>query len=409
MSNVPSILWTPTGPQLPQETDIFNGVQADQNTAFGGNLNLGKSTPQGQLAQSLTAIIGDKNSQIANIVNQINPDYADGAFQDAIGRIYFLTRHPATATTVTCTCTGLSGTTIPDGSGPQGAARVQDASGNIYLCQTGGVIPDSGKIELPFVSQNTGPIQCLAGTVTTIYQAIPGWDTVTNQDDGKQGNLVESRGDFEYRRQQSVAFNAHGSLASIYAAVFALPDVTDVYATENVLDVPIYVGTTGYRLAPHSLYVAVVGGEQDQIANAIWQKKDVGCNTNGSTSMTVLDTTYSYPAPSYTISYEAPPDTPVKFAVQLANNGTLPSRELLEPMIQNAIITAFLGQDGGSRARIGSTIFASRFYAGIAALSPTFEILSVLVGLTTATQNAVTMGIDQHPTISASDITVMLV
>lgn len=398
MTSVPSITWTNTGPQLPQETDILTGVQADQNAAFGGGLNPGLSTPQGQLAQSLTAIIGDKNSQIAYITEQVNPDYADGAFQDAIGRIYFLNRQPATSTVVTCTCTGLSGTVIPVG------ARVQDTSGNIYLCTGAGTIPSTGTIDLEFANQNTGPIPCPMLTVSTIYQSIPGWDTVTNAAAGVLGNVVESRADFEYRRQQSVAINAHGSLQSIYAAVFAVAGVTDVYATENVTDSTVNVGPTSYPLLPHSVYVAVAGGASADIANAIWSKKDVGCNMNGNQSVMVSDTSYSVPQPTYTIKYEQPASTPINFTVQLANNGVPPDYLTL---VQNAIAAAFSGSDGGSRARIGSTLYASRYYPGIAAIGTNIEIVSVQLGTSTPNQNSLTLGIDQVPTIGTITVTLV--
>ena len=97
-TNVPSITFDTTGLVLPEESDILSGVEADLNSAFGGNLSQSLSSPQGQLAQSLTAIIGSNNDTFAYIANQVDPSNASGSFQDAIGRIYFMTRIPATAT-----------------------------------------------------------------------------------------------------------------------------------------------------------------------------------------------------------------------------------------------------------------------------------------------------------------------
>lgn len=127
-TSVPAIQITSTGVVLPAEADILSGVQADQDAAFGGGLNPALNTPQGQLASSLTAIIGDKNAEIAAVVNNINPDVADGRWQDAIGRIYFIDRKPALPTTIQVTCIGLVGAVIPVG------ALVADANGHIYSC-----------------------------------------------------------------------------------------------------------------------------------------------------------------------------------------------------------------------------------------------------------------------------------
>ena len=74
--------------------------------------------------------------------------------------------------------------------------------------------------------------------------------------------------------------------------------------------------------------------------------------------------------------------------------------------IKNAIVAAFNGADGGPRARIGSSIFASRFYAAIAALGNWALIYSVLVGVGTANRTSVLIAIDHVPTVDATDISV---
>lgn len=399
-TNVPAIQFTPAGLVLPAESDILAGVQADQDAAFGGGLNPSLETPQGQLAQSTTAVIGDKNSQIASIVNQVDPAFAAGRMQDAIGRIYFITRKPAVATSVICTCTGLQRVEIPVG------AMAKATDGTVYLCQQQGIIPATGSIDLPFAAQTPGPIACPAGFVTQIYKTIPGWDSVTNAAAGTIGRDVERRADFEYRRQNSVALNAKNSLQSIYAAVFDLDGVLDVYATENNTSSPVTVG--GVSLLPHSIYVAVVGGNAADIARAIWSKKSQGSDYNGNTTQTVVDDSgYNVPYPSYQVTFEVPTPTAILFAVQLANNPNLPSN--IVTLVQDAIIAAFTGADGGTRARVGSTIYASRYYGGITAINPNVSVLSLLLGTATANAPSVTMQINQQPVVQASNISVTLV
>jgi hypothetical protein len=69
-------------------------------------------------------------------------------------------------------------------------------------------------------------------------------------------------------------------------------------------------------------------------------------------------------------------------------------------LITAAITAAFYGTDGGQRARIGSWLFHSRFYAGIAALGSWAQIYSIKVGITTANEDAVLMNVDQMPTLA---------
>ena len=248
--------------------------------------------------------------------------------------------------------------------------------------------------------------------MTQIYKTSPGWDTINNPSDGVLGQDVETQQAFAYRRAQSVALNARGSLPSIYAAVFDVPGVLDVYVFENTTNSTINVGSTSYPLVPHSLYVAAVGGEVQDVANAIWTKKDVGCDYNGNTSATVVDTSgYQQPYPTYTVKYEIPPALPIKFAVQLANDSGLPTN--IVQLVQDAIIAAFNGTNSGTRARIGALLLASTFYPPVINIGNTIgspvSVLSILLGSSTATLTSQLIGIDQAPTVVAGDIDVTLV
>ncbi|MGB3434888.1 baseplate J/gp47 family protein [Achromobacter sp.] len=400
ISKVPRVQFTPEGLVLPNESAILAGVQSDMDAAFGGGLNPALETPQGQLASSTTAVIGAKNNEFARYVNQVDPAFAEGRMQDAIGRIYFLDRKPGTPTAVIATCTGLMGVTIPVG------ARAQAVDGNLYLCTQAGTIPASGRIDLPFACSVDGPVDCAPGALNQIYQAIPGWDSVANADAATVGSHVESRAAFEERRRQSVALNARGSIPAIYANVANVEGVIDAYVTENDLAVPKTVD--GVVLRPHSIWVAVTGGEAADIADAIWRKKSNGSDYNGNTSYTMEDKEgYAYPYPSYVVTWETPAALPVRFAVQLADNPALPSD--IVALTKQAIADAFNGGDGGQRARIGSTIYASRFYAPISVLSPVVSILSLLLGSATPSAASLVVPINRRPTVTAEDISVTLI
>jgi uncharacterized phage protein gp47/JayE len=399
LSSVPKIQFTPAGLVIPAETAVLAGVQDDINAAFGGGLNPALETPQGQLASSQAAIIGDKNNEFALFVNQVDPQYSADRFQDAIARIYFLTRKPATPTSVQATVNGLAGTVIPGGT------LAQDTSGNTYACAGAVTIDATGSVTAEFQNVATGPIPCAAGTLTQVYQAVPGWDTITNAADGTLGSDVESRADFEYRRKNSVALNGTGTPQAIYAEVFALADVLDVYVKDNPTGAAVNTGSTNYPIAAHSVYVAVVGGADADVAAAIWAKKDLGCDTNGNTSATVVDPSgYSYPQPSYTIKFQRPAALAVKFAVQLVNDPSLPSN--IVTLVKNAIIARFNGADGTTRERIGATILASRYYGAVVSVASNVSLISVLIGTSSPTLTQINVGIDQRPTVSAADITV---
>jgi hypothetical protein len=95
--------------------------------------------------------------------------------------------------------------------------------------------------------------------------------------------------------------------------------------------------------------------------------------------------------------------------VQINNLTQLPSNIIA--LVQQAIIESFTGQDGGTTAGINQTLISGRYYANVTAISPYVEILEILLGFTAigATLTSVTLGIDQMPTITASQIAVTLV
>ena len=389
-----------TGVLLPAESAVLAGRQSDIDAAFGGGLDQSLTTPQGQLVSSEAAIIGDCFATFLALANAFDPAYSSGRFQDALGRIYFQTRIPAQSTVVQCACVGAVGTVIPTG------ATAQDTGGNTYVCVAGGTIGATGSLTLSFANAATGPIPCAAGTLTSIYQTVPGWDTITNPADGVLGNLVESRYAFEQRRQQSVAANARDTNAAIQAALLATSGVLDAYVVSNNTSGSLTIG--GVAVPANSIYASVSGGTATAIAAAIFSKKPPGIPTFGPSSSTVTVTSgYVVPYPTYPINFNIAIPTDVLFAVSIVNSVGVPSNATT--LVQNAIISAFAGGDGGPRARIGGTIYATRFVSAIAALGSWAQVISIQIGTGTANANSVLLPINEVPVVSASDIAVTYV
>lgn len=361
-TSVPPIQWTDQGLIVPPESAVLSARQGDINTAFNDNLNPALTTSSGQLASSETACIGQANSAVLFYTTQVDPAFASGRMQDSIGNLYAIQRKPAAPTSVLCTCTGLPNVSIPEG------ALAQDTAGNTYTCVQAGQIGANGTVNLTFANLTPGPIPCPAGTLNLIYQAIPGWDTIINPADGIIGRNTETRSQFEFRRQASVAWQALGSLPSILGAVLEIDGVISAYVTDNFLPIPQIIG--GVLLQSNSLFVCVAGGNANDIAKTIWRKKMPGCGYNGTTTIVVQDTSNGYvqPFPSYNVSFSYAAALQIVMSVTLANSAQVPSNALTS--IQNAIIAAFAGTDGGPPAAgVGQPLFASRFYASIS--SPT--------------------------------------
>lgn len=353
---------TSSGIQVPQASEIKQAFQGVFTNALGSDLSLDDSTPQGVIIDDLTQQKQLDNAQILYFLNQMNPETADGVFQDAIGSIYSLQRKVATSSVVNCVCTGAPGTLIP-GVSSGNPAMAQSVNGDLFQCLIGGTIPSTGTITLQFASVETGEIPVGANTVNSIYNVISGWDTVNNPAAGTVGTEIESRADFEARRKQSLSLNATGSLSSVYAHIFDVPGVTDVFVDEN--DTGSSVTKRGVTLSPHSVYICQNGAtDSEALAEAIYNSKSGGCDTNGTNTCSFTEPITGV---EYTYNYYTPTDTPIYVKVTLGQNISDEAKQEVKEVIQNN----FVGQnnDGYSRITIGTTVYASRFYTAINSLN----------------------------------------
>ena len=360
-----SLTFTTRGVVAPSTASVLQAVTTAWQAAFDNTLNTDAATPQGQLITTQAAIVQDKNAQLLHLANQFDPAQADGIFQDALAAIYFITRHPARATVVQCRCTGLEGTIINGSDASDSPDQVKDVNGNLFACQTSGTIPASGSITLPFAALEAGPLAVEAHSVTRIVQAKPGWDDVDNPAAGVVGRDVEQRREFELRRQASVALNSRSMLASVYGAVANLEGVIDAMALQNRGDTAKTEG--GVTLAPHSVYLAVLGGEDAAIAEAMYTHVSGGCDYNGNTEVKLTD---AISGAKETVRFQRTAELAFRVKVTLRHSDSLPAD--VETKIRDNVIADFYGQpypnsDGTAhqsevtRIKIGAGVYASRF------------------------------------------------
>lgn len=357
-SNVPPIQIKPEGVVVPQAVAIREGVLADINQAFGGDLDtVTPSTPQAYMADNTTASITSVNAAVTRVMAMIDPATSEGRWQDAIARIYFTPRVGARSSVVQALCTGQPFSTLPANS------LAQDDAGNLWASLGAAQFSGGGTVVVQFACQVPGPIELGIGQLTKIAQLSPGWDAITNLAPATVGSLQEGRTAYETRRQESVAQNGKGTPQAIRSAVWQVPGVLDVFVYDNFTNAVLNYGATNYPLAPHSVYVGVVGGSDQAIADAIWSKKDNGCDMNGNTLVQVFDDSYDYPQPQYTIKFNRPSALPIKYAVQIASSPNLPADT--EAQTKAAIQATFNGSNGSARPRMGGAIFASNYYAAV--------------------------------------------
>ena len=339
-----------TGVVVPTTQEVRQDIAESVQTAFKVNdsdpaLNVDPTAPMGQVVDIITTEVQAKNTEVAFLANQLNPRTATGVWLDALAALYGLTRKVSEPTVVVCTCTGLQGTVIPYG------AIVQDTLGNQLRHSVAGgvVIPAAGTIDTQFSTVEHGAIEIGAGTVTKIVTVIAGWDTVTNAAAGITGRDVEPDGELLNRIKQSYATNANGTVANMQANLAALDGVLDCVVLENYTNEPQL--QYGITLTAHSVAVCIVGGDDDAIAQTIFERKSAGCGTVGTTQVTYVDTEHF----NATYIYNIVRPTAVDFEVQVTffDDDMNPTTQ---DQVKQAIVSDFLGELENARVKLATTV-----------------------------------------------------
>ena len=380
-------------------------VAADWVAAFHKDgqvdLNTDPETPAGQLIDSQTAAITEKDTELLYLCSQFDPAKNEGIFQDAIAKIYFLSRKAATPSSATITVRGLSGTIIP-----VNAQIMSSADDTIWQNVAAFTIGADGTGSGVFRCTSEGLISAAAGTLTRIMTVVAGWDTATNEHAAVVGTLEENRGQFELRRYASVALNSRGTAASVYARVMQLDDVIGCVVRENKTNIPKVID--GVTLSPHSVYVCVLGGNDGSIATAMYRTVSAGCDTNGTTDYLVEDDTTGI---KEMIHFQRPTDADITIRLKFPNAAGFSAGDLAA--IRQAVFNNFYGEDptvvdGSIMARplMGDTIYAPRFAISVQNAGYT-DLLDVDVAKTGgAWSDALYVKIDENPVLSLADIVI---
>ena len=380
-------------------------VAADWVAAFHKDgqvdLNTDPETPAGQLIDSQTAAITEKDTELLYLCDQFDPAKNEGIFQDAIAKIYFLSRKAATPSTATITVRGLSGTVIP-----VNAQVMSSADDTIWQNVAAFTIGADGTGSGVFRCTSEGLISAAAGTLTQIMTVVAGWDTATNEHAAVVGTLEENRGQFELRRYSSVALNSRGTAASVYARIMQLDDVIGCVVRENKTNQPKVID--GVTLSPHSVYVCVLGGNDGAVATAMYRTVSAGCDTNGTTDYLVEDDTTGI---KEMIHFQRPTDADITIRLKFPDAAGFSADDLAA--IRQAVFNNFYGEDptvidGSIMARplMGDTIYAPRFAISVQNAGYT-DLLDVDIAKTGgAWSDALHVKIDENPVLSLADIVI---
>ena len=299
---------TTTGAIVADTSTTLADVQAEWQQALGADLDVStESTPQYLM---IAARVLERDALARNnalMANQINPDMAGGIFLDALLALTGGARNAATPSTVAATLSGVAGITIPAGS------RVATTAGDNFVLQSSVTLGSDGTATGNFQSESSGAIAAAEDTLTQIIDGTLGWETVTNPDNATLGTATQSDAAARVYRRNTLGAYSQGLNAATLARLYNVAGVKSVLFLENYTS--SVVTTSGITLAANSIYACVDGGTDTDVAAALLASKGMGCGWNGSTSVSVTD---SSSGQAYTVTFDRPTEISVRIAATVS-------------------------------------------------------------------------------------------
>lgn len=359
---------TSSGTVVPDTADVKEIVQNEYKEALGDDISLEDSTPQGRLIDiettARTAVI-ENNALVANLFNVM---LSYGIFLDAMLANFGMYREGATASRVEVILTGQKGTVIPAGS------QASTSAGVIFYSENDLTIGEDGTVNGDFLSLDLGEIACAAGELNKIVDGTFGWETISNPASADLGTDKESDAHFKQRFLNSGLFTGKALLENYYKVILDTENVKSAFVYDNYADTQVEYDTV--TILPHSVYCCVDGGNDEDIANAIFSVKSVGCGFTGTTSVQVKDDIFGV---LYNVKFSRPELVKIYVSITV-DKGTSASTELentIKEAVQKFASGDISGYDG---LNIGVNVSPFEMAAAVNTYIPGITVKNLQVG-----------------------------
>lgn len=266
-------------------------------------------------------------------------DFATGSNLDNIAALVGFTRIPAAKATGTVTFSRSTAAT-EDITVPAGT-RVATSDESVVFKTTEAVTLAAGNtsVDAPIEAIEPGSAgNVAANTITKIIDPISGIESVNNANPTSGGRDTETDEEFRYRIKITLAAKGKATLDAIKAAVLEVEGVKTVKIEENDT-INDYTDTGG--LPPKSFRVFVHGGEDADIAQAIFDSKPAGIRPYGD----IAATAYDQDGNAYTIYFSRPTQVSIYVDVSITSDGTSIDEQTVKDAIKAYINNLEIGED----------------------------------------------------------------
>lgn len=259
--------------------DFVAEMQAQARELFGADVNLSDRSPLGQWINLIAFGRAEENELAEQVYNAGHVDAAEGVSLDHNAKRIGLSRIQAQKATGQVSFEVEPGTSVLSGIIVSTTDGIEFITLNSKSDDDGdGIITVNIEALTPGIIGNVP-----AHTVTEINTPVAGINAVTNPSATIDGKNTETDTEFRERYYRSLANAGGSSMPSIRAALLELPGVIDASVYEN--DTMDFVN----GVPPKSIAPFIYGGNDQEIANAIFERKSGGIQSFGSTIINLVD------------------------------------------------------------------------------------------------------------------------
>ncbi|MDR3244669.1 MAG: hypothetical protein LBT79_07975 [Elusimicrobiota bacterium] len=274
-----------TGLTLKRLSEIKEELENAFREIYGEDINLDQNTPDGQMIGIESQAMIDIRELIQEVYNSFDPDKAIGVSLDARVAINGLQRRGGTYTYVPIKITTNRALNLVglDSVSEDEAYTISDSQGNLFVLGNSVSFESAQDKTAIFRAKSIGAVEILPNTINTPITIILGVESINNPSVASvKGIEQEADAELRLRRQSAFGKSSLGYPMSVRSALLDINDVSYVKVYENTTSI-----TDANQIQAHGIWIIVEGGNNQEIAEAIYAKRSGGTPMKGSVVVNV--------------------------------------------------------------------------------------------------------------------------
>lgn len=357
-------------------------IKSDIEAALKKEVDLHLQFHEGTVSGMLVSIVASQARQVweslSSLYHALQADTASGRSLDALCSLTGTYRAVGEYSEAKARVLLRPGTNLPADS------TVKTTNGHTFklLKEVSNESQNEAEIETILVAQEKGPIRAHMMTEGQIMKPVSGWVKTTFIETHKMGRFDETDNELRLKRIQGLKSNGSSTPDALGSRLQKIKGVEAFHIKE----------------ADHSFNVIIKGGDDNEIAQAIWQSKPIGVQTDGKITVELKDFLGQL--------------CPVKFSrpetisIYLKANLKIVKLKDEEVSTFKGALKNSLADFAANHFKMGSEIYAARFYAPILSNPLVLDVMTLSFSGNKGSPLPKTIPPEQIASLSPDDISI---